>query len=104
MLEFSHKNLATISLACHEYFKERNTIFYQKQMNIYIALIIELCFNVTQMAKVKKKRGNINVCSEGKKAIIRNLKFLLVIYKHSIARNLSKKGVDIASAKVILEM
>ena len=71
---------------------------------MYIALIMELCFNVTQMAKAKKKSGNIDVSSESKKAIIRNLKFLLVVYKHTIARNLSKKGVDIASAKVILEM
>ena len=46
------------------------------------------------MAKVKKKRGNIDVCSESKKAVIRNLKFLLVVFKHTIARNLSKKGVD----------
>ena len=48
------------------------------------------------MARVKEKRGNIDMRGEGRKATIRNLKFLLVVYQHTIAISLSKKRVDIA--------
>ena len=56
------------------------------------------------MARVKEKRENIHVFAESRKAIIRNLKFLLNVCEHAIAINLSKKRVDIASYKVITEI
>ena len=56
------------------------------------------------MERVKEKRENIDACAESRKATIRNLKFLQVVCEHTIAINLSKKGVDIASFKVITEM
>ena len=56
------------------------------------------------MARVKEKRGNIYVCAESRKATIRNLKFLLAVYEHTIGINLSKKGMDIAFFNVIPEI
>ena len=55
------------------------------------------------MARATEKMGNIDVCAEGGKATVRNLKFLLVVCEHTITINLSKKWVDIASFKVIPE-
>ena len=34
------------------------------------------------------------MCAESRKATIRNSKFLLDVYEHTIARHLSKKRVD----------
>ena len=51
------------------------------------------------MTRVKEKRGNIYVCTESRKATIRNLKILIAVYEYTIVINLSKKGVDIAFLK-----
>ena len=51
------------------------------------------------MTRMKEKRGNIDVCTESRKATVRKLKFLLVVYEDTIAINLSKKGVDVAFLK-----
>ena len=56
------------------------------------------------MARVKKKRGNSYVRAESRKATIRNLKFFLAVYEHTITINLSKEGVDISSFKVISDI
>ena len=56
------------------------------------------------MTRMKEKRGNIDVCTESRKATVRKLKFLLVVYEDTIAINLSKKGVDVAFFKVISEI
>ena len=53
---------------------------------------------------MKEKRENIDVCAESRKATIRNSKFFLEVYEHTIARNLSKKRVDIAPFKVTTEI
>ena len=52
------------------------------------------------MARMKKKRGNIYVCADSKKATIRKPKLLLGAYQHILAINLSTKGVDIASVNM----
>ena len=56
------------------------------------------------MTRMKEKRENIDVCTESRKATVRKLKFLLVVYEDTIAINLSKKGVDVAFFKVISEI
>ena len=56
------------------------------------------------MARVKEKRENIDVRAESRKATIRNSKFLLDVYEHTIARSLSKKRVEIAPFKVTTEI
>ena len=56
------------------------------------------------MTRMKEKRGNIDVCTESRKATVRKLKFLLVVYEDTIGINLSKKGVDVAFFKVISEI
>ena len=56
------------------------------------------------MARVKEKRENIDVCAESRKATIRNSKFLLDVYEHTIARSLSKKKEDIVPFKVTTEI
>ena len=56
------------------------------------------------MARVKEKRENIAVRAESRKATIRNSKFFLDVYEHTIARSLSKKRVDIAPFKVATEI
>ena len=56
------------------------------------------------MVRVKEKKKDIDVCAESRKAAIRNSKFLLDVYEHTIARNLSKKRVDIAPFKVTKEI
>ena len=53
---------------------------------------------------MKEKRENIDVCAESRKATIRNSKFLLDVYEHTIARSLSKKRKDIAPFKVTTEI
>ena len=53
------------------------------------------------MARAKKKKGDIDVCAESRKATVRNLNFLLVLYEYTIAISFSGKGVDIAFFKVI---
>ena len=56
------------------------------------------------MARVNEKWGDIDVCAESRKAAIRNVKFWQVVYEHTIAKNLSRKGVSIASFKMISEI
>ena len=56
------------------------------------------------MARVKEKRENIDVRAESRKSTIRNSKFLLDVYEHTIARSLSKKRVDIAPFNVTTEI
>ena len=56
------------------------------------------------MTRVKEKRGNIYVCTESRKATIRNLKILLAVSEYTIAIILSKKGVDIAFFKTMPEI
>ena len=56
------------------------------------------------MARVKEKRENIDVRAESRKATIRNSKFLLDVYEHTIARSLSKKKEDIVPFKVTTEI
>ena len=47
------------------------------------------------MAGVKEKQGNIDECAESRKATITNLKFLLIVYEHTIPTDFSKKEMDI---------
>ena len=56
------------------------------------------------MARVKEKGGNIYVCAESRKATIRNSKFLLAVYEHTIGIKLSKNRMDILFFNVTSEI